>query len=89
MLAIAFPLPLIWRVFLKDVLECARCKGQMEIVAALTSRAAIARVLRHLGLSAETPGFHPARPPPQTELPFADEARDFVADAVAPEDFGA
>jgi hypothetical protein len=24
-----------------------------------------------------------------TELPFADEARDFVADAPAPEDFGA
>jgi hypothetical protein len=42
-----------------------------------------------LGLSVDAPGFHPARPPPQTELPFADEARDFVADAPAPEDFGA
>jgi Putative transposase len=29
---------LIWRVFLKDVLECARCKGRMQIVTALTSR---------------------------------------------------
>jgi hypothetical protein len=61
----------------------------MEIVAALTSKAAITRVLGHLGLSAEAPGFHPARPPPQTELPFADEAPNFVADAPAPEDFGA
>jgi hypothetical protein len=68
---------LIWRVFLKDVLECARCKGRMEIVASLTSKAAITRVLGHLGLSADAPGFHPARPPPQTELPFADEAPGF------------
>ena len=80
---------LIWRVFLRDVLECARCKGRMEIVAALTSKAAITRVLGHLGLSADAPGFHPARPPPQVELPFRDEAPDFVADAPAPEDFGA
>jgi hypothetical protein len=65
---------LIWRVFLRDVLECARCQGRMEIVAALTSKAA---------------RFHPARPPPQVELPFGDEAPDFVPDAPAPEDFGA
>ncbi|HVX93653.1 MAG TPA: transposase [Polyangia bacterium] len=80
---------LIWRVFLNDVLECARCKGRMEIAAALTSRPAIERVLRHLGISVEAPGFHAARPPPQTQLPFADEAPDFVADAAAPDDFGA
>jgi len=79
---------LIWRVFLRDVLECARCKGRMEIVAALTSKAAITRVLGHLGLLADAPGFHPARPPPQVELPFRDEAPDFVADAHGPEDFG-
>ncbi len=42
---------LIWRVFLTDVLECGRCSGRMEIVAALTSKATIARVLGHLGLS--------------------------------------
>ena len=61
----------------------------MEIVAALTSKVAITRVLGHLGLSADAPGFHPARPPPQVELPFRDEAPDSVADAPAPEDFGA
>ena len=32
---------------------------------------------------------HPARPPPQPELPFPDEAPDFVADVPALEDFGA
>ena len=61
----------------------------MEIVAALTSRQAVAGVLGHLGLSTQVPEFHPARPPPQFELPFADEAPDFVADAHAPEDSGA
>jgi len=61
----------------------------MEIGAALTSKAAITRVLDHLALSADAPGFHPARPPPQVELPFADEVPDFVADVSSPEDLGA
>jgi hypothetical protein len=56
---------------------------------AADTNGAVARVLGHLGLSAEAPGFHPARPPPQGELPFADEVPDFVADAPAPEDLGA
>jgi len=78
---------LIWRVFLKDVLECARCKGRMEITAALTSRPTIERFLEHLGLPLDRPEFHPARPPPQSELPFADEPSTFYADPPAPEDF--
>jgi hypothetical protein len=61
---------LIWRVFLEDVLECARCRGRMTIVAALTSPPAIERVLHHLGLPAAPPQLHPARLPPQVELPF-------------------
>jgi len=46
---------LIWGVFLKGVLECARCKGRMEIVASLMSKGAIAR-LEHVGLSADAIG---------------------------------
>jgi hypothetical protein len=80
---------LIWRVFLRDVLECVRCKGRMEIVAALTSKAAIARVPGHLGLAADAPGFHPARPPPRAELPFADDNAGFYPDPPAPEDSAA
>jgi hypothetical protein len=37
---------LIWRVFLQDVLECARCHGRMTIVAALTGPLAIERAFR-------------------------------------------
>jgi hypothetical protein len=78
---------LIWRVFLKDVLECRRCAGRMQIVAALTSRPSIERVLQHLGLTMDAPAFHPARPPPQTELSFGDEPAAFYPDRPAAEDF--
>jgi hypothetical protein len=80
---------LIWRVFLKDVLECVRCKGRMEIVAALTSRPTIERVLGHLRLPLDAPQFHPARPPPQIELPFGDDTAGFYPDPPAPDDFAA
>jgi hypothetical protein len=78
---------LIWRVFLDDVLECARCHGRMTIVAALTSPPAIERVLRNLGLPTAAPQLHPARPPPQVELPFDREPAPFYADPPAPEVF--
>jgi len=76
---------LIWRVFLKDILECARCAGHMEIIAAVTSRAGIVRILEHLGLPTAAPAVHPARPPPQSELPF--EVTGFEPDPPAPDDF--
>jgi len=61
---------LIWRVFLKDVLECGRCGGRMEIIAAITSTEAVTRILENLGLPSVPPAVHSARPPPQTELPI-------------------
>ena len=80
---------LIWRVFVEDVLECARCHGRMTIVAALTSPPAIERVLRHLGLPTAAPQLHPARPPPQLELRLDRESAPFYADPPAPEGFDA
>jgi len=59
----------------------------MQIVAALTSRVSIERVLRHLGLTVDAPEFHPARPPPQSELSFGDATAAFYPDPPAPEDF--
>lgn len=79
---------LIWRVFLEDVLACTRCGGRMELVANVMSKEGIARVLEHLGVSADPPQFHPARPPPQAELPF-DAPPAFEADPPAPDDLGA
>jgi hypothetical protein len=77
---------LIWRVFLEDVLACGRCAGRMKIVAAVTSRSGATRILGHLGLPADVPGFHPPRPPPQAELPF-DGHPAFEADPPPPEDW--
>lgn len=61
----------------------------MQIVAALTSRVSIERVLQHLGVAVDAPEFHPARPPPQTELSFGDEPAVFYPDPPAPDDFAA
>lgn len=56
---------MIWRVFLKDVLECARCGGRMEMVAAVTAPWSIKRILDHMGLPIGAPAIHRPRPPPQ------------------------
>jgi hypothetical protein len=42
---------LIWRVFLEDI---ARCKGRMKIIAPLTTRPSIDRVLARFGLASES-----------------------------------
>jgi hypothetical protein len=76
---------LIWRVFLNDVLECGRCGGRMEIIAAVTSTEAVTRILENLGLPSAPPAFHSARPPPQTELSFAGDG--FGADPPAANGF--
>ncbi len=79
---------LIWRVFLEDILACTRCSGRLTIVAAVTSRAGVMRILEYLGLPTEAPAFHAARPPPQAELPL-DVAPTFEADPPSRDDFGA
>lgn len=57
----------------------------MEIVAAITSREAVVRILGHMGLPTEPPAPHPARPPPQATLPF--ELAGLEPDPPAPDDF--
>ena len=69
----------------------------MEIIAAVTSTEAVTRILDHLELPFAAPAFHSARPPPQTELPFASggfgadppAADGFEPDPPAPDDFAA
>ena len=53
------------RVFAVDVLECARCKSRLRIIAAIHPPEATRAILECLGL--------PTRPPPI--LPAAPEAR--------------
>jgi hypothetical protein len=69
----------------------------MEIIAAVTSTEAVTRILENVGLPSIPPDFHSARPPPQTELPFAapgfgadpPAANGFEPDPPAHDDFGA
>jgi len=81
--------PLLWRVFLADVLKCAQCSGRMRIVAAVTSRLEVIRILVSMGLASDPPPLHAARPPPQVELTFEDAAPGFEPDPPAPDDFSA
>lgn len=69
-----------------DVLVCPKCPGRMELIAVVTKTEAVRRVLTHLGLPAEAPAIHAARPPPQAALPFERDHREAV-DPPAPDDW--
>lgn len=53
-----------------DMTSCQFCRGEIKVVSAVMEKAAIDKILNHLGLPTETPIIHPARPPPQAELDF-------------------
>jgi hypothetical protein len=77
---------LLRRVFLVDVLECPKCKGRMQIVAAVTAAASVRRVLEHLGLPSEAPRPRPARSPPQLDLAAGEGPSDgFYPDPPSPD----
>ncbi len=59
---------LLARVFHKDVQPCPSCGGHRRIIAWITEPEPIAKILNHLGRSAEVPAHKPARAPPQIEL---------------------
>jgi hypothetical protein len=55
---------LMWRVWAVDVLLRPGCGGRMRMIAALTERAAIVRILEHLGASTEVPRMQRSRDGP-------------------------
>jgi len=55
---------LLWRVWGVDALKCPACGGRMKMIAALTERAGIVRVLEHLGVSTEVPRMRRSRDGP-------------------------
>ncbi len=55
---------LLWRVWGIDALACPACGGRMKMIAALTERAGIVRVLEHLGVSTEVPRMRRSRDGP-------------------------
>ena len=46
-----------------DVLNCPKCAGRLRVIAAITERASVQRVLAHLGLPTEAPSVARARDP--------------------------
>jgi Zn-finger nucleic acid-binding protein len=52
---------LLKRVFEIDIEHCPHCGGNMKIIAAILERAAITKILNHLGLPARAPPRLPAQ----------------------------
>ena len=52
---------LLKRVFEIDIEHCPHCGGNMKIIAAILERAAITKILNHLGLPARAPPRLPAK----------------------------
>ena len=52
---------LLKRVFEIDIEHCPHCGGNMKIIAAILERAAITKILNHLGLPARAPPRSPAK----------------------------
>lgn len=61
---------LLKRVFQTDALICPTCKGPRRIIAAITEREPIVKILSSMGLSTDVPLVAKARPPPQDEFFF-------------------
>jgi hypothetical protein len=46
-----------------DVLECPKCNGRLRVLAVITEREPVRRILAHLGLPTEPPVLARARDP--------------------------
>jgi hypothetical protein len=53
---------LLKRTFAFDILHCERCGGRARVIAAITERAVIDKILTHLRVASRSPGL--ARAPP-------------------------
>lgn len=62
---------LLRRVYRVDVLECPRCKGRLQVIAAISEPSTVHRILDHLSLPSLPPQCQPARGPPK-DLLFCD-----------------
>jgi hypothetical protein len=59
---------LLARVFSADVLKCDRCQARMQRIAWIQQPDAIRKILRSVGLAADSPEPAPSRWPEQTDL---------------------
>jgi hypothetical protein len=55
-------------VFAVDVLTCPDCGGARRLIATITDRLVVRRILDHLKLPSSPPPIAPARAPPEPEF---------------------
>jgi hypothetical protein len=59
---------LLRRSFSVDVLDCPKCHGRLRVVAVITERESIRRILAHLGMATEALPLARARDPTDDQL---------------------
>jgi hypothetical protein len=59
---------LLRRSFEVDVLQCPRCQGRLRVVAVITEREPVRRILAHLGVPTEAPPLARARDPTDDDV---------------------
>ncbi len=83
---------LLGRSFDVDVLECPKCHGRLRVLAVITEREPVQRVLAHLGVPTEAPPLARARDPADdlddTEAPGQGPRRPCQADRAQPHGHG-
>jgi len=61
---------LLKRVFKIDMETCSSCGGKLKVIAAITEKAIIKKILEHLGIPTKSPKTHPSRGPPNHQYKF-------------------
>jgi hypothetical protein len=59
---------LLRRSFSVDVLECPKCHDRLRVVAVITEREPVRRILAHLGMETDAPPLARARDPTDDQL---------------------
>lgn len=68
---------LLRKVFAREVLECPRCAGRLEVIAYIAEPTVARRILDHLGLASQGPPV--AKAGSATEDPGCDPGPDYAA----------
>ena len=66
---------LLRRSFRVDVLECPKCHGRLRVLAVITEREPLRRILEHLGLPTQAPPLARARAPTEDALEDEDDSQ--------------
>jgi len=77
---------LMKRTFAIDVLKCDRCGGRRKLIALIKAGDTATKILDHLGMPSERPGFKRPPVPPGQPDPPEDEDNHVVLDEIWPDD---